>query len=208
MPTERSYFSKVSKGAETRQRIIDRAFRLASRDGLSGVTLGVLAEDLGLSKSGLFAHFDSKEALQVEILRAAAQRFEEQVMLQAFRAPRGVPRIRRVFDRWMRWLNDPESPGGCIFIAAAAELDDREGRPRDFLVGAQKQLLATLARSARLAIEAGHFAPDVDCDQFAFELDAILFAYNHARRLMRDPHAETRARRAFERLLACSAARS
>jgi AcrR family transcriptional regulator len=191
----------VSKGEGTRDRILDRALRLASRDGLEGLSIGVLAGDLGLSKSGLFAHFGSKEDLQLAVLQEAATRFEDTVMRPAFRAPRGEPRIRRLFENWVGWIGDPASPGGCVFLAAAAELDDREGRPRDFLAGSQKQLVAALARSARMAVEEGHFAARLDAEQFAFELYALLLGCSHWKRLLRDPRAETRARAAFERLV-------
>jgi AcrR family transcriptional regulator len=191
----------VSKGEGTRERILDRALRLASRDGLEGLSIGVLAADLGLSKSGLFAHFGSKEDLQLAVLQEAATRFEETVMRPAFRAPRGEPRLRRLFENWLGWIGDPASPGGCVFLAAAAELDDREGRPRDFLAGSQKQLVSSLGRSARMAVEEGHFRAGLDAEQFAFELYALLLGCSHWRRLLRDPKAETRARAAFERLL-------
>jgi AcrR family transcriptional regulator len=196
----------VSKGEQTRERILDRAFRLASRDGLEGLSIGMLAAELGLSKSGLFAHFGSKEELQVEVLRSAATRFEAQVMRPAFKAPRGEPRVRALFENWLSWVQDASSPGGCLFLAASTELDDKEGRPRDYLVGTQRQLLTSLARAARLAIEAGHFRADLDCDQFAFELYGLLLGYSHFRRLLRDPRSESRTRGAFDRLI--QAARS
>jgi AcrR family transcriptional regulator len=201
---ERSYYYLpvvMSKGEETRERILERAFRLASRDGLDGLSIGILAGELGLSKSGLFAHFGSKEELQVEVLRAAAQRFEAQVMRPAFRAARGEPRVRALFDNWLQWMQDASSPGGCLFLAASTELDDKEGRPRDYLVGMQRQLLASIARAARMAIEAGHFRPELDCEQFAFELYGLLLGHGHFRRLLRDPRAESRTRAAFDRLL-------
>jgi AcrR family transcriptional regulator len=192
----------VSKGEGTRERIVDRALRLASRDGLGGLSIGVLATELGLSKSGLFAHFGSKEDLQLAVLEVAATRFTDTVMRPAFRAARGEPRIRRLFENWMGWISDPAAPGGCVFLAAATELDDREGRPRDFLVGSQRQLVASLARSARMAVEEGHFDARLDADQFAFDLYSLLLGCSHWKRLLRDPKAEIRARAAFERLVA------
>jgi len=180
---------------------VDRAWRLASRDGLSGLSIGKLASELGLSKSGLFAHFGSKEGLELEVLKAGAERFTEQVMRPAFKAPRGLPRVRKLFKGWLAWVTDPAQPGGCVLFAAAAELDDSEGPQRDFLVSSQRSLLAALAKSARLAVETGELRSDLDCDQFAFELLGIVMAYHHARRLLRDPRAEARARAAFERLL-------
>ena len=194
----------MSKGADTRERILDRAFRLAGRDGLYGLSIGGLAGELGLSKSGLFAHFGSKEDLQIEVLRLAVQRFEQEVMRPAFRAPRGEPRIRRWFENWMAWLSDPATPGGCVMLTAAVELDDREGRLRDFLAGKQRQLFEGLTRAARLAIEVGHFRPDLDGEQFGFEIFGILGGYNHFRRLLRDPRAKDRAQAAFEQCLAAA----
>src|SRR6476619_4692325 len=106
----------MRKGAETRERILDQAVRLASRDGLEGLSIGTLATELGLSKSGLFAHFGSKEDLQVAVLEAAASRFEEVVVRPSLDAPRGKPRIKRWFETWLRWVNDASVPGGCLFI--------------------------------------------------------------------------------------------
>lgn len=196
----------MSKGEQTRERIVDKAWQLASRDGLSGLSLGKLAVELGLSKSGLFAHFGSKEGLEVEVLKAAAERFTEQVLKPAMSAPRGVARLRKVFKNWLGWANDPEQPGGCIFMAAAAELDDTEGPQRDFLVAAQKGLLAALSKAASLAVEENELQRGLDSDQFAFEMLGIVMAYHHARRLLRDPKAESRAKNAFERLLSSHAA--
>jgi len=196
----------VSKGEETRDRIVERAFRLASRDGLSGLSIGKLATELGLSKSGLFAHFGSKEDLELEVLKAAAERFTELVMKPAFAAPRGVARLRKLFKGWLAWNSDPAQPGGCLFLAAAAELDDSSGPQRDFLVSTQASLLVALAKAASLAVETGEFAAGLDCEQFAFETLGVIMAYHHARRLLRDPKADAHAKHAFERLLTASAA--
>jgi AcrR family transcriptional regulator len=194
----------VSKGEQTRVRIVDRAWRLASRDGLSGLSLGKLAEELGLSKSGLFAHFGSKEELELEVLKAARAGFTEEVVRPALAAARGVPRLRKLFRNWQAWMNDPGRPGGCLFLAASAELDDGDGPQRDFLVASQASLLATLSRAAQIAVEEGQFRAELDCDQFAFEMLGIAFAYHHSKRLLRDPKAEQRARAAFDGLLAAS----
>ena len=196
----------MSKGEQTRERIVDRAWRLASRDGLSGLSIGKLASDLGLSKSGLFAHFGSKEELEVEVLKAAAERFTEQVVRPALQAPRGVARLKKLFKGWMVWANDPAQPGGCVFMAAAAELDDGIGPQRDYLVAAQSGLRAMLAKAARIAVEEGELRRDLDCEQFAFEMQGVVLAYHHSKRLLRDPKAEAHAKGAFERLLASNAA--
>jgi len=197
----------VAKGTETRDRILDTAFRLAAREGLDGLSLAALAGKLGLSKSGLFAHFDSKEELQLEMLRVASERFVDKVMRPAFKHPRGLPRVRALFENWRRWATDPSLPGGCVFVAAAAELDDRDGPVRAYVVSQQRGLLQAIARAAKLAVEVGHFRRDLDVEQFAFEFLAIYLAFHHAQRLLRDPRAEQRARRAYMRLVDDAAVR-
>jgi AcrR family transcriptional regulator len=192
----------MGKGEETRERILDRAVSLASQIGLDGLTVGTLAAELGLSKSGLFAHFGSKDSLQVNVLQAAAERFEHVVVRPALKAARGEPRLRALFERWMEWANSPSMPGGCVFVTAAIELDDRPGPARDFLVATQQQLLATLAKAVRLAQQTRHFREDLDPDQLAFEVYGMMLGYNHAKRLLRDPRADERLRNAFDRLLA------
>lgn len=199
--TGRNY-QAVTKGEETRERIVDLAFKLSSRDGLGGLSLGKLAAELGVSKSGLFAHFRSKDELELEVLKAAQDRFVEAVLKPAFKAPRGVPRLRKLFSLWLDWISDPKRPGGCLFLAASIELDDDiEGPKRDFVVSALKDLLVTLSKAARLAIGEGHLAADTDSDQLAFEMLGVAHAYHHLKRLLRDSRAEARARTAFEALL-------
>jgi AcrR family transcriptional regulator len=112
----------VTKGEATRERIVDLAFKLSSRDGLSGLSLGKLATELGVSKSGLFAHFHSKGELELEVLKAAQDRFIEAVLKPAFKAPRGLPRLRKLLSLWLGWLSDPARPGGCLFLAARSSL--------------------------------------------------------------------------------------
>jgi AcrR family transcriptional regulator len=192
----------MGKGAETRERILDHAVRLASRDGFEGLTVAGLASETGLSKSGLFAHFGSKDALQVEVLEAATAKFRDAVVRPALKAPRGEPRIAALFERWLTWEDDEGMPGGCILVAAAVEFDDRPGPQRDFLTASQKDWFATLAKAARIAVEAGHFKEDLDPEQFAFEFYAIVLGYHHIKRLIRDPKAGPRVRAAFQRLLA------
>lgn len=205
---ERScYFSSVRKGQQTRQDILGQAVALASAYGLEGLTIGSLAERLGMSKSGLFAHFGSKEDLQLATLRNARERFERVVFGPALAAPRGLPRLRELFGRWLAWSDDPDLPGGCVIIGATAEYDDRPGPVRDELVRSQRDLRRALARAVELAVSEGHFRPDTDADQFAFELFAIVFAAHHDRRLLRDPAVVQRASAAFEALVARHALR-
>lgn len=194
----------MGKGELTRQAILDRATALASRVGLEGVTIGRLAEELGLSKSGLFAHFGAKDALQVEILRFAADRFVQDVVRPALAAARGEPRVRAIFERWIAWGRSHTLPGGCLFVAAATELDDRPGRARDELVRLQRDWLDTIAICFRSGITEGHFRADAQPEQFAHDLYAVMLGCHHATRLLRDPAAESRARAAVEALLAAA----
>jgi AcrR family transcriptional regulator len=196
----------MGKGAETRGAILEHAVRLASEVGLEGLTIGRLANELQLSKSGLFAHFASKEALQVETLDRAAERFVDAVVRPAFTAPRGEPRLRALFERWLRWPQEVPQPGGCIFVQAAAELDDRPGPARDRLVALQREWLGAIATTVKGAKELGHLRRDVDPEQLAFELYGIMLSCHHATRLLRDARGFERARRAFEALLAAARA--
>jgi AcrR family transcriptional regulator len=190
-----------TKGEQTRQAILAHALALASKVGCEGLTIGRLAQDLRLSKSGLFAHFQAKETLQVQVLQTAAERFVEEVVRPALRAARGEQRVRALFDRWLAWESSPSLPGGCPFVAAAAELDDRPGPARDYLVQSQRDWLDVLANTAGTAVREGHFRTDLDPEQFAHDLNALMLGYHHAARLMRDSRAVGRARTAFEALL-------
>ena len=191
----------MGKGELTRQAVLEHAATLASQVGLEGLTIGRLAEDLDLSKSGLFAHFRSKEALQIQVIEYASQRFVESVLRPAVRAPRGEPRVRALFERWFDWPRLGGNAAGCIFVALAVELDDRPGPARERLVQSQKDWLEFLANAFRIGIEEGHFAPAADAEQFAHDLYGIMLASHHASRLLRDPRASERAHRAFEALL-------
>jgi AcrR family transcriptional regulator len=191
----------VTKGDETRREILSHALALASEVGLSGLSIGLLAERVGMSKSGLFAHFSSKERLQVAVLEEASQRFVGLVVSPALRAARGKPRVAALFERWLHWSQQDFMPGGCIFFAAAGELDDRPGSARDQLVASQRDLQETLAHAVRIAKNEGHFRSDLDEAQFVFELFGIIQTCNFHLRLMRDAQTLARAQRAFERLL-------
>jgi AcrR family transcriptional regulator len=194
----------MAKGNTTRARIVETALRAASVDGLEGISLGKVAGDIGMSKSGLFAHFDSKEALQVDVIEAAAEKFAAVVVVPALSAPRGEPRLRALFEHWLKWEQNESLPGGCVFMHAVAELDDRPGPVRDALVRQQTMWLDTLAKAVRLTIDAGHFRPDVDPSLFAFQLYGIVVAYYHASRLFRDPAAKEHAERAFDAVVAAA----
>lgn len=189
----------MSKGEETRQAILDRAFELANVVGVTGLSIGRLAEATGLSKSGLFAHFGSKEALEVAVVEEAARQFVQAVMVPALREPRGEPRVRALFEQWLAW---GQRPGGCFFVGASAELDDRTGPARDALVRACKDWVDELAKAARIAVREGHFRSDTDSEQLAFEIYGIMNSGHLFHRFLREPVALERTRKAFERLLA------
>jgi AcrR family transcriptional regulator len=197
----RTIISPVNKGADTRERIVLSALRSASLAGLGQLTVGTLAKQLRLSKSGLFAHFGSKEQLQIAVLEEAAQRFVETAVKPAFLQPRGERRVRALFENYLAWTNLDQLPGGCVFITAVVEFDDQPGPVRDAVVAAQAEWAKTLARSAELAKETGEFRPDLDCQTFAFELQGIFYSLHHYRHLLKDAHWEKRARSAFERLI-------
>ena len=190
----------MGKGEETRQLILGEGLSLASELGFEGVTIGVLAQRAGLSKSGLYAHFRSKEALQCAVLVAASESFVDLVVAPALKRPRGIPRIEELFEGWMRWSVEA-FPGGCPFIAAATELDDRPGPVREKLLELLEDLLGFVERAAAIAAQEGQFRRGADPAQFAFEFWAVLVAHHHYRRLFKSPQAQSRAQAAFRRLI-------
>jgi len=199
----------VGKGDSTREAILRHAVGLASRVGLSGLSIGRLAQELDLSKSGLFSHFHSKEALQIQVLEYGAARFVENVVRPALEAPRGTPRIQGLFDRWLAWSQSDPLSGGCFFVAMVTDLDGRPGPSRDLLVRLQQTWMAFVADLVRSVIREGPFRPDTDPEQFANDMYGVMLAYHHASRLLDDPAAETRARRALAALVdACRTADS
>jgi len=183
----------------TRQKIVDRARELANAVGLESISLGVLAEHLNLSKSGLFAHFKSKEALQLAVLEVAKEDFVKKVVLPSIAKPRGEPRVKALFNNYLAWIRDD---GTCIFMALAQEYDDRAGPIHTLVVETEKELQNVFARSARIAIEEGHFKASSDPEQFAYELMGICMAFQNALKILADPKVEIRARTAFDALLA------
>lgn len=197
----------TSKGEQTRTAILDEALKVASRLGLEGLTIGSLADATGMSKSGLFAHFGSREGLQLAVLEHAAQRYGEQVLMPVLRIERGLPRLRAMFERWLDWAIASGLPGGCIMIAAAAEYDDRPGPIRDAVIANQHRGDAVIQKAVRLAVEEGHLRADTDPEQIAFELLGIVLATHNHRRLLGDKEARKRALVAFEQLVARHATR-
>jgi AcrR family transcriptional regulator len=191
----------VSKGEATRQHILAQALALASEVGLDGVSIGALAERARMSKSGLFAHFQSKEALQLAILDEAVARFVADVVSPALKEPRGEPRLRALLVRWLDWSHAKYMPGGCVFVASISDADDRPGPVRDKLAGTQRDWLDTVATCVRGGIKEGHFRADLDADQFAHEVLTTAYGHHLLSRLLRDPLADQRWRTTTERLL-------
>lgn len=196
-----SALRKSSKGEETRAQILDVALNVASESGFDALTIGSLADLTGLSKSGLFAHFGSKEELQIAVLDEGARRVAQSVFLDAMKAPRGVARLRALLHNWLGWAEHCNLKGGCPIMAAAFEFDDRPGPVRDAVLKQHQRMQTEMARSVQMCVETGEFKPDTDAKQFAFEILGIANAFYFSHRLFREKDAAQRAFAAFERLV-------
>lgn len=191
----------MSKGEQTRQQIISQALLMASRQGLEQVSLGALADSLDLSKSGLFAHFKSKEALQLAVVHETIARFTQMVVMPALAQPRGLLRLRTLFERDLEWIRGTARSGGCLFMTLSQEYDDRPGPIRDLLVESQRDWRHTIARVAKTAVETQELHSSLDTAFFAFEFEGIAMAFQRSLKLLADRHAVTHAHTAFENLL-------
>lgn len=201
LPRDRPcYLSGMGKGWTTREAIIDEALRQATRVGLEGLSLGPLAEKLGLSKSGLFAHFKSKEALQREILAEAVERFKRQVIGPASHIADPKERLRALFANYLTWARGTDEDGGCLFVTMAQEYDDRPGIIRDELVASQASWREYLANVVGL-IAADSSGDRADVDQAVFELTGAALAFQQSAKLMGDEDARRRALRAVDRII-------
>ncbi|MDP2007465.1 MAG: TetR/AcrR family transcriptional regulator [Rubrivivax sp.] len=196
----RSATRALQKGQQTRAAILDAALALAAHMGLEGLSIGALAEVTQMSKSGVFAHFGSREELQISVIREYHARFEEEVFFPAMHEARGLPRLRALFERWIRRVS-VEVDSGCIYISGAVEFDDRPGPVRDALVSMVRAWHAALERAMRLAIAEGQLRPDTDPAQMLFEMHGLILALHHDARFLRTPGALDRARAGFERTL-------
>jgi AcrR family transcriptional regulator len=197
---ERSYyFIVMTKGKDTKIMVLETGLDMASQLGLECVTIGNLAKATNMSKSGLFAHFQSKENLQIEILNYAAQVFSEGVIIPALKTKAGIPRIRALVDNWIQWTS--ELTGGCIFVSASADFSDRPGRVRDLLLNQQKEWIDCLKRIAQSAVQVGDFRQDIDDDQFAFDLYSLLLGFHLYFNLLDDAEIKNRQKTAFTRIL-------
>lgn len=190
----------LQKGQQTRAAILEAALGLASQMGLEGLSIGALAEVTRMSKSGVFAHFGSREDLQIAVIHEYHARFEEEVFFPSLREARGLPRLRALFERWLRRVS-VEVDSGCIYISGAVEFDDRPGPVRDALAAMVCTWQAALERAIRQAIEEGHLRADTDALQMLFEIHGLILSLHHAARFLRSPGAVDRARAGFERVV-------
>jgi AcrR family transcriptional regulator len=190
----------LHKGQQTKNSIIEAALRLATQIGLEGLSIGALAEVTQMSKSGVFAHFGSREELQISVVREYFHRFEQEVFYPALQEPRGLPRVRALFANWMRRVAE-EIQSGCIFISGAVEFDDRPGPVRDALAHSVQTWLAALNRSLVLARQCGHLAAHTDEQQMAFEIHGLILAVHYEARFLKTPGSITRAHTTFESIL-------
>jgi len=179
--------------------ILQKGLEMASHLSLEALTFGELAKEMKMSKSGLFAHFQSKENLQLEILDYASRYFAREVILPALKEERGIPRIRAIVDNWVSWGS--KFSGGCIFVAATTEFNDRPGKIKSRLLDQQKKWVDVLRRIGEAAIKAGDIKPDTDCEQFAFELYSLILGYYYYDQLIEDPKIEQRREKALNQFL-------
>ena len=190
----------LMKGRQTRATILDAALALASHMGLEGLSIGALAEVTQMSKSGVFAHFGSREELQISVVREYHAKFADEVFFPAMAEPRGLPRLRALFDRWIKRVS-VEIDSGCIYISGAVEFDDRPGPVREALVGMVQTWQNSLERAIRIAVHEGHLRADTEPAQMLFEVHGLILALHHDARFLRHPGADKRALAAFERVL-------
>ncbi len=188
------------KGQQTKAVIIDAALGLASQIGLEGLSIGALAEVTGMSKSGVFAHFGSREELQISVIREYHDRFEAEVFYAAMQKPRGVPRLQAMFDNWMVQTS-AEIDSGCIYISGAVEFDDRTGPVRDALASSVATWQTALRRAVELAQQEGQLSRQADAHQIAFEIHGLILALHYEARFLRNPAATERARQGFAHIL-------
>lgn len=188
------------KGQQTRAAILDAALGLATQIGLEGLSIGALAEAAHMSKSGVFAHFGSREELQISVVREYHARFEAEVFRPALREPRGLPRLRALFANWVKRTSD-EIDSGCLYISGAVEFDDRPGPVRDALGESARTWLSAIDRAVAQAAEEGHLRRDADRKQMAFELHGLILALHYDARFLRRPGAVARANAGFDNIL-------
>jgi AcrR family transcriptional regulator len=187
------------KENDTKRAILQKGLEMASHLSLETLTIGLLAKEMKISKSGLFAHFKSKENLQLEILDYAAQHFTREVILTALKTERGIPRIRAIVENWIKWGS--KFKGGCIFVTATTEFNDRPGNIQNKLFSQQKQWLRVLRKIGETAIKAGDIKPGTDCEQFAYDLYSLVLGHYYYSQLIKDPRLEHRQEKSLDQFL-------
>ena len=190
----------LTKGEITRAAILDAALLLAGRDGLEGLTIGLLAERMQMSKSGVFAHFGSREDLQVEVVREYHRRFEATVFLPALNEPRGLPRFEKMLSLWIK-LRIDEVSTGCIYISGAVEFDDRVGAIRDQLVLSVQTWRHALERALKEAIKEGHLKKSCHCDSVLFQIYSFVLGLHHDARFLKLANSVELARSSIANLI-------
>jgi AcrR family transcriptional regulator len=190
----------MQKGQQTKTAIVDVALSLATQMGLEGLTIGAVAEMAGMSKSGVFAHFGSREELQISVIREYHQRFEQEVFYPVLSLPRGLPRLRALFANWMQ-RTSAEIDSGCLYISGAAEFDDRPGPVHDALASSVQTWMDALHRAVRLSVEAGDLDGQTDAAQMAFEIHGLILACHYEARFLKSKTALGLAQRSFEHIL-------
>lgn len=189
----------MKKGDETKRKILDIGFELASTLGLECLSIGQLAKTAKMSKSGLFSHFQSKEKLQLDVMAHAGEIFRDNVVVPALMAPAGIPRIRKIMENWMQWTK--ELSGGCIFVSAAAEYADRPGPVRDFIMQLHDDWIDSLKRICESAVRVGDLKSDTDCEQFAFELYSLIMGFFLYHNSLHFPQTQKLIEASFKRLM-------
>ncbi|MES2510170.1 MAG: TetR/AcrR family transcriptional regulator [Pseudomonadota bacterium] len=190
----------MHKGQQTKAAIVDAALGLATQIGLEGLSIGALAEVMHMSKSGVFAHFGSREELQISVIREYHTRFEEEVFYPALREPRGLPRLQALFQNWMV-RTSTEIDSGCLYIGGAVEFDDRPGPVRDALAGSVQTWLAAMYRAVVQAKETGHLRADAEEHQMAFEIHGLILALHYEARFLKTPGSMDRANAGFANII-------
>lgn len=190
----------MQKGQQTKAAIVEAALGLATQIGLEGLSIGVLAEVTQMSKSGVFAHFGSREELQITVIREYFGRFEQEVFYPALHADRGLPRVKALFDNWMKRVA-VEIQSGCIFISGAVEFDDRPGPVRDALASSVQTWLNAMYRAVVLAKQCGHLDANADAQQMAFEIHGLILALHYEARFLKNPGSIGRANQGFANIL-------
>jgi len=191
----------LQKGQQTKAAIVEAALGLATQIGLEGLSIGALAEVTQMSKSGVFAHFGSREELHISVIREYHVRFEDEVFYPAMAAPRGLPRLRAMFANWMK-RTSVEIDSGCLYISGAVEFDDRPGPVRDALCSSVMTWHAAMKRAITLAKHDGQLSADVDEDQMLFEIHGLILALHYEARFLKNPGSIARANQGFDNILA------